>query len=327
MYRLLLAILIFFASASHASPHAFVDRWLKRDLSLLEQAAVELEVAAPDCHSESFLAAYHDVFDVWNRVQLIRFGPLANGDLAFQFQFWPERKGIIGKKIRMLVASGDPVVQNPKSFRETSIAARGLMAIDYALFDADFLVNTSVAARCQLMRAVSQDLRRSVRQLTREWSSEAWAMYRHSTVSQPLSDAEIHSVLYTALDTSLQYDIDLRLGKPLGSFNRAFPRKAEAWRSGRTLRNLENSLKQSEEVAVFLAGEAAIKPEHFRALYHNAYTALQRLDHELDLVERPGYRIRAEALQQKIQLIRESVRSTLGPQLGVQQGFNALDGD
>ena len=50
---------------------------------------------------------------------------------------------------------------------------------------------------------------------------------------------ESSKALYSALTDALQADIDLRLGRPMGTFEQPQPRRAEAWRSGRSLRNVE----------------------------------------------------------------------------------------
>lgn len=314
-------------SVARAGVHAFIDRWVATDTNALVDQTADLKVGADLCDLDQAKAAYHRTFDVWNRVQLLRFGPLGNGDLAFRFQYWPERKGIIGRKLFELASASNAIILDPDAFSEVSVAARGLMSLDYLLFDPGVSKRIEADQRCRLLKAIATDLVISSEELRHLWQSDTYANYRSRSPESMLSEDELLTVLYQALDTSLQYDIDLRLGAPLGSYTRAFPRKAEAWRSDRSLRNLKNSLRQSKQIALFLADSAGSKRNEIENMYGDVEATSTRLKHGLMAVDQPGYRLKAEMVQQKIQRIRDYIRSVIGPKLGVQQGFNSLDGD
>jgi uncharacterized protein len=121
---------------------------------------------------------------------------------------------------------------------------------------------------------------------------------------------------------------DLRLGGPLGSFDRPRPEVAEARRSGRSLAHAALSLEVLEELSLILARDL---PETQGALTDAFAIARERsttLDDPVFAgVADPQSRLRVGALRQRVKEIRDLVRGELGPALGVAAGFNALDGD
>ena len=125
---------------------------------------------------------------------------------------------------------------------------------------------------------------------------------------------------YTSLLTGLQFVSEARLGRPLGSFDRPRPRRADARRSGRSLRHVEISLASLGRLAGLLSrGEA----EEVEAKVNAAFSSAL----EIAGVAEAAGRLRVEILQQRVGIIRETVASEIGPALGIAAGFNALDGD
>ncbi|MEL6196357.1 MAG: imelysin family protein, partial [Pseudomonadota bacterium] len=144
-----------------------------------------------------------------------------------------------------------------------------------------------------------------------------------------LSADEGRRDLFTALSTGLQTTAELRLGRPLGSFERPRPKRAEARRSGRSLRHVALSLEASRALAAILAAGA---PEELRGAVDAPFA--RALDSAADLddpvfagVADPVGRIRIEALQLRVNETRRAVALSLGPHLGIAAGFNSLDGD
>jgi predicted lipoprotein len=145
-----------------------------------------------------------------------------------------------------------------------------------------------------------------------------------------LAPDEATRALYGALADGLQADIDLRLGRPLGTFERPQPRRAEAWRSGRSLPNLLASVEGMEALfeTVFAP---AIGEEHARPVrdaFDGVRNAAANVAAPIDLeVATPQGRIHVEALQGALRRVQTEVASHVGPVVGVTSGFNAMDGD
>ena len=139
------------------------------------------------------------------------------------------------------------------------------------------------------------------------------------------SGDEVNRALYTALSTGLEFLHDQRLGRPLGTFERPRPRRAEARRSERSLRHIVLSLEALEALATILSGGDLTKTKAAFAAAIDRAVALE--DPALTGVSNPGQRIRIETLQRTVNDIRNAVNDEIGKSLDITAGFNSLDGD
>ena len=127
-----------------------------------------------------------------------------------------------------------------------------------------------------------------------------------------LAPEESTRALYSALTEALQADIDLRLGRPLGTFERPQPRRAEAWRSGRSLpqRRASRSRRCARYAATVFA--PAIGPDEARhastRAFDAALAAAGRVGAPIDVaVATPQGRVRVEALQSAVRRVQTEV--------------------
>ncbi|MBT0958503.1 imelysin family protein [Alphaproteobacteria bacterium KMM 3653] len=284
--------------------------------------------AAQDCTAPALQPAYHAAFDAWMGVSHITLGPIEEGGLRQQIAFWPDAKNSTGRHLGALLAAEDSAVDRPESFAEVSIAARGLFALERMLYEADLNGYAAGSYPCHLVQAISADLAASGQSLTEGWESEHAETLRSAGAAGNntyLSEREALQALYTALLTGLEFDKDARLAQPLGSFERPRPRRAEARRSGRSLRNVTLSLTALRDLAEHLTQGQSPQT---RAAFDRAITAAEKLDDPVfEGVNDPSSRLKVEILQQSIASVSEAIQIEIGPLLGVSAGFNALDGD
>jgi len=114
----------------------------------------------------------------------------------------------------------------------------------------------------------------------------------------------------------------------MGTFDKPRPRRAEAWRSERSLHNVVQSLKALEKLALLLSQEHPEIGEDFAEGFADAYRVADELNDPVFAgVATVQGRLKVEILQQSIDRIRNIAAEKLGPTLGVAAGFNALDGD
>ena len=145
-----------------------------------------------------------------------------------------------------------------------------------------------------------------------------------------LAPDESTRALYSALTDALQADIDLRLGRPMGTFEHPQPRRAEAWRSGRPLANVERSLRslRAYTTAVFAPALPVADAAAVDANFDAALAAVGRVGEPIDVaVATTQGRIRVEALQTAVGHVQTEIAEHIGPVIGVTSGFNAMDGD
>lgn len=318
--------------AQHAQIDTVLDQHILPGFAALAQSGQALNTAAnADCQAQSHAlrSAYHAAFDDWIRVSHLRFGPTETDDRAFALAFWPDRRGKTQKALNALRAQQDPAVETPEGFAEVSIAARGFFALDYLLYDAAQVAQETDAYTCLLIRAIAQDIALSTAAIAADWQGAFGAGMRAPTPEgRYRSETEVLQEMFKALSTGLEFTAEARLGRPLGSFEKPFPKRAESWRSQRSLRNVILSLESLRGLSALLCDPAQVACDNLDAIYGRALSRAGALDDPgLQGVADPQSRFRIEALQQDVRDARAAVSASIGPSLGVRAGFNALDGD
>lgn len=294
-------------------------------------SSVLAEVAEQDCdaNSEQLREAYSNAFDAWIQVSHLRFGPTETDNRGFALAFWPDSRSSTPRTLMSLINEEDSVVDDPKAFKSVSIAGKGFYALEYLLHDDRIRETGSETYRCRLVQAIATDIARTAQDINSDWR-DGYA----DQMREPRSDGlyqntdEVLQEFYKALTTGLQINDDMRLGRPLGTFDKPRPNRAEARRSNRSLRHLQLSLVELHQLAGMLAiGKPEIESE-LDASFAAAIKKSKMLDDpNFSKVATPSGRIRVEALQQSVSDVRSTVTQFLGPALGVTAGFNSLDGD
>ncbi|AHD00035.1 imelysin family protein [Leisingera methylohalidivorans] len=297
--------------------------------TLAEEAQALAETAKADCNpqSGSLRAAYGAAFDAWIAASPYRFGPTETDSRAFALAFWPDSRSKTPKALASLIRSEDPGISDPAQFASHSIAARGFYALEYLLYDPQLSSTGSAGYRCALTRAISADIAATSAAISRDWT-ENYAAEMRRPAGRYQSENEITQQLLKVLSTGLQVLDDMRLGRPLGTYDRPRPARAEARRSGRSLRHVLLSLNALEPLALALAGPHADLQTKITAGFSKARKTAETLDDPVFAgAADPAGRFRIESLQQEIKDLRALVAGELGPALGVEAGFNSLDGD
>lgn len=289
---------------------------------LVAETGALADLAAETCDAERLAPAFHAAFDAWMGVQHIHLGPAEEDGRSLAIAFWPDPKGL-GRKAQLGLLTGDPAQLDPAAFADQSVAARGLTGLERLLWPEAPLP----ADPCPLIRATANDLARLAGEIRDGWQGGHADLLLTAGAADNtvyLSPEEVRQALFTLVVTGLEHLRDQRLGRPMGTFDRPAPDKAEARAAGRSLRNVDLAL-------VALRGMVA-------ALGDRAPRTLAELDQAIGLarnlddpvfvgVATPAGRLRVEAVQQAVAAARLAAVQELGPALGVGLGFNAQDGD
>ena len=279
------------------------------------------------------VAGFDEAFDAWIGVEAFRFGPAQEDNAGFALAFWPDTKGSTPRTLGAMIAAEDAVVDDPAAFAGLSVAARGFFALDWLMFDPAVGPIEAGSYRCRLLVAITRDAAATAERMLARWR-DPWAgiLTSAGAAGNPVYFApeESSKALYAALTEALQADIDLRLGRPLGTFERPQPRRAEAWRSGRSLRNVNASLVALRSYADGVFGPALPEGEidSVHRGFDAALTAVSRVGEPIDVaVATTQGRVRVEALQSSVRSLQNQVAEHIGPGIGVTSGFNSMDGD
>lgn len=294
--------------------------------TLAEKAQALEDAAQADCSpdSDALRAAWGNAFDAWVRVSHLRFGPTEVADRAFALAFWPDTRNATPKSLQGLIAAEDPVVESAEAFGQVSIAARGFYALEYLLFDPAIAQETPYS--CALTQAVARDTSEIADAIFVDWQTFAQEFDAES--DRYRSTEEALQELFKAVTSGLQFTSDTRIGRPMGSYDKPRPTRAEARRSERSVRHVRLSLEATESLALALAADAPKVAAEIHEAYEKAFAEIDAQESPIFAgVDNPAGRFRVELLQAAVERVRTVVGAELGPELGVIAGFNSQDGD
>lgn len=327
MIRSLIAALMIATPAVAGVREAVEDHALPAVQTFAVQARALAVNAAADCTAPGVIPSYHNAYDAWLGMSHLAFGPLEKDGRGLAIAFWPDKRGMVAATVDRLVADVDQAVTDAAAFAQVSVAGRGFFALERLLFEPQYAGYARDSHICQLVAAIAGDLDRMAGEINAEWQDQAQALLTAGAGgnTQFLSEKEAAQRLYTALLAGLEFDADQRLGRPLGTFDRPRPERAEARRSARSLRNVALSLTALADLADALADDPIPQTE---AAFATAQATADELDDPVFAgVADPSGRLKVEILQQRIRAARTAAAAEIGAQLGVSSGFNSADGD
>lgn len=304
-----------------------VDDYIMPGYAAFAEASAQLrDVAAQDCTLEAIKPAWNDAFDAWLTVSHLHFGPIEKDGRAVIIAFWPDERSASPRALADLIAGQDPIIATPAGTAQISAAARGIYALEYMLYDPQFA--TAGDYGCALTRALTADLAGISAEVMDDWQGGYADTLRTAGAAENqtyLTKREGVQALFTTLLAGIEFDSEKRLGRPLGTFERPRPNRAESWRSKRSLRNLALSLHGLKALKDTLSDEQTPVTD---AAFAKAFDLLDQLDDPiLAGVADPQGRFKVEILQQAVQAIGDAAEVELSDLLGVEAGFNSADGD
>ncbi|PRY21742.1 hypothetical protein CLV78_10811 [Aliiruegeria haliotis] len=314
------------------------DAIRRRSLGVLErqfgafrdQAARLAETSVAFCNGsvseEEAKTSLRATWLAWAPLDSYQFGPIEQLGAALTVNFWPDKKNFVGRGLKALQSLPPEDQEDPAKVAQGSAAAQGLPAIER-------LLHTDIEP-CPALVGVSGFLDQFSQDIHDAWfSGGGWAdVARAAGPNNPvyLSSEEFTKTLYTAVDFGLTRIADSRLGRPLGTFEKSYPRRAEAWRSGLTNEIIVAQLEGIAELVA--AGFAGDVRETDRAwilqVIEQAIARTEAIGQPIaEAVQDPQSRVRVESLQAKVRYLQLQTAQDLGPNLGVDTGFSAADGD
>lgn len=282
-------------------------------------ATATADLAAIDsCAPEALQTAWHHAFDAWLGVAHLRLGPVEEEGRVLAIAFWPDPKGIGARQMAGLLAAADRATLTPAHIAEQSVAARGLFGMERLLYPVAPLAGDYP---CALTQALADDLARMAADTLAGWQGGfAKALEQPGLGGRYLSDLEAKQALLTALVTGIEFNADARVARPLGSFDKPRPERAEARPSDRSARNIALSLRALADFASHLAAAPKTTAALEQAAQQAEAVDFTRLDD-------PQMWLKADILRQNIKAAKDSAMAEIAPSLGVGVGFNAADGD
>ena len=285
---------------------------------------------------EAFLQAQF----AWAGLQPMLVGPMGEGNRAWQVQFWPDKKNLVGRQVTALLKNKPELTQ--ADLENGSVVLQGLSAYEYVLYDEAVDLNDSQtkARYCRLLEAIGEHQQKLTANILQQWEGKdgmvtqlsEFPNERYADSKEAISD--LLRVQVTALD-----GLKKKLGAPLGRQSKGIPQpfQAEAWRSDATLGSIDAALAGAQQLwqgaddnglKKLVPAQQAELIKRIDVAY--ATTRKQIADIMLpfsELIADEAGRARLDELYQQIDALHRLHQSDLARALGVQIGFNAHDGD
>lgn len=313
------------------------SRWVEADRQLAVSALAYCEGKAS---LDTARADYLHAQKAWAELQPLLIGPLAEGNRAWQVQFWPDKKNLVGRQVEQLVSGDKPV--DAETVAKSSVVVRGLSAYEYILFDSkpDAANPEQKARYCPLLVAIAAYQKTLAEDILKNWNSNDGMLAQLTKFpNQRYADsheaiADLLRAQVTALDT-----LKKKLGTPMGRLSKGIPQplQAEAWRSQSSLKSIAASLAAAQTVWVgvdnqglrgLLGKDQKALADKIDAAYAESIKLLDANQRTLDeMLQDEAGRQQLNAIYDSLNVVHRLHEGELAKALNIQLGFNANDGD
>ncbi|WP_181708440.1 imelysin family protein [Chthonobacter rhizosphaerae] len=315
-----------------------------RDASDALETAVSAACATPSAAGlEDARAAFAGAVQALAALEPLRYGPLVEGNRLEKLAFWPDPRGLGLKQVQAVLAAEDPSAADPATLPAKSVAVQGLTALEFVLFGtgSDILTtsgDTKSAFRCRYGVAIAANVSRLATEVAAGWQpGGSGDVFVTAGPDNPifLTHQEAAGEMISSMATALEIIAEQKVKSILGeSPQRAKPKLSAFWRSGQTFTTMAATLQSiSDELAAssaadllsaddrWLVGAVDLELRQARAAALSIPADAETAFKDQTLRDKLGYiRIAASSL-------KTSIGQSYATALGLQQGFNSLDGD
>lgn len=297
--------------------------------------------AAPTAETRGHLdRTFADAVGALAALDALRFGPLVEEGRLERLAFWPDPRGLGLKQVQALLAAKDPAVLEPGGLAGKSVAVQGLTALEFVLYGtgSDALSEPG-SFRCRYGEAIAANVKALSAEVSGAWETDegAAALYLKPGPENPVfrTHAEAAGAVIAAMATGLEILADQKIRTPLGETpERARPKLSFFWRSGQTFPSMVQTLEAIEHeyetsgVTDLLEPDQKWLGQSITFEIGQAIAKVRALRGGMEAVAVDGQD--REKLKY-IGIVASSLKRSIGRELagavGLEQSFNALDGD
>jgi predicted lipoprotein len=291
--------------------------------------------------------------DAWQDVQHIRFGPIEQDMRSTRLAFWPDVRNRTGRELDEMLAKRDRSALKPEKFPDVNVVVQGFPVVERLLFGEDaghLLFDGTVDAnyRCALIQAIAENIAAIATQVNEEWSegvdpyaSEIAKAGEEFALYQKPEEATLE--LFKSMHAALELVADHKLARPMGeSIENAQPKRAEAWRSKRSLDNIRRNIEAAAAMYLGEDGDGktgfsrfvreVAKDVKLDKLLQRAFKQTLATANSIDMplgeaIGDPAERAKLEKLKTEATALKTLLARRLTAAMAIPLGFNSLDGD
>jgi len=288
---------------------------------------------------------FDEVVQQWSTIEIVRVGPVIEGNRFERFLFFPDRKSTGLKQVQRIVATRDETATKAETLKGKSVAAQGLGALEYVLYGtgAEVLSSERNGFRCRYGAAIADNLTSIAAELHAEWEKpdgiqSAW---KTPGPDNPLyrDGKEAATELLGILVHGVESIRDQRLrpfyaGIVKGEPDKGHPKLAIYWRSGNTMPALSANFMALQ--TLFNAADMqALLPDDRRSMVRAINHVLQAIVDDADQIDLPideaiedeEQRVRLNRILQNTNDVLQRLNLDFGGAIGLGAGFSFADGD
>jgi uncharacterized protein len=290
--------------------------------------------------------AYGHAMDAWQRAQPIALGPVTWDGRASRIEFWPDKGGTASRQVRQALQAQAPDLIADGGLEGKSVALQSLATYERIIFESgDKIASADATAEdryaCALAAAIARFQAGLAAQILSDWTEPGGyreAVATAATDNERYAGADEAAVEFLkSLSGTLDVVIQLKLEQPLGkTIADARPKRAENWRSGRSLDDIAANLETVRQLYIVHGGfgdlltAAGAGPLDIglRKQFAAAVETAQAVGLPLHLaVSDETARERLDDLVVQLKRLRLLISGSVADEIGLVVGFNALDGD
>lgn len=290
--------------------------------------------------------AFNRAMDAWQRAQPIALGPATWAGRNSRIQFWPDKRGTAARQVRRSLEIQDAEVVSDGGLRGKSVALQSMATYELLIYDfGDGIVSEPADPRnryaCALAAAIAKFQAELAAQILADWLRPNG--YRDIVIGAAEGNEyyngseEVAAEFLKSLSGTLDQAIQLKLERPLGqSIDDARPKRAESWRSDRSLDNIVANLETAQALyssaggfgdLLSAAGSGPLDTG-LRRSFDEAIEAARAIETPLHTaVSDETERRRVEALLERLKALRVLIGGLVANEIGLVVGFNSMDGD
>jgi len=303
----------------------------------LEQVAENFCANPGEGSLAAFRVGFHDSMDAWQLIQHVQFGPITYFNWNYRMQYWPDENGTGARQLDTLISSQNASALEPDNFARESVGVQGLPALERLLFAEDSLSAMQADAfRCDVAQAISRNISEMASGVYDRWVEEFRTTVANADERGFFESSEDATIDFMKAQVEpvrriQQQKLEDILGE---SEARVRVRRAESWRSERSIRNVRLNVRalgglfngsgdQLSLGTVLLDEDVDTINEKFATL--NTMLAALPDSLEAALAQEEGYE-QLVAVASGLDALFEALEAAL-KNTDLYLGFNSLDGD
>nr|WP_244651103.1 imelysin family protein [Rhizobium sp. CFBP 8762] len=224
-------------------------RDLAKATSTLGQATAALCATPSQATRADTETAFNAVVRQWSMIEIVRVGPVIDGNRYERFLFFPDRKGLGLRQVQAVLAKADETATTLTGLQGKSVAVQGLTALEFVLYGtgSDTLLKEADSYRCRYGLAITQNLQAIATELREEWErpggvQDAW---KHPGPDNPVY--RTHQEAMTGLLGILVHAVEATKDQRMQPFyhgtvdekaDAGKPKSAIYWRSNNTVASI-----------------------------------------------------------------------------------------